>query len=970
MKKLLLILSLFIAAHSNAQNVPAYVPSNGLVGWWPFTGNAIDSSGNGNNGTVNGATLTTDRFGNANRAYQFNANSNNITGSSLYQTGINQYSISGWFNKNVNTNSQPGSIVSGSSCASTPNRTGLRTYVGNNNTFHLTVESQNCLNGVGSGTNSFNVSDGQWHHFVAILNTSSTSLTVSPSSVSVFIDGVLVPQTQYAQQSSNLPLLPLNNQNLPIIIGNSICACDYFPGKLDEIGIWNRALTPCEIQALYTGLPSTFNTNLITQDTIKTCGDSVLVAATSGLNSYSWNTGTTTSSVFAKNTGWYKVTGGSTSGCSATDSVFVSILKANILNNDTTVCLGASLTLNAQQLVSGTSCTKSGLATNLQNGLVGYWPFCGNANDMSGNGNNGTVNGATLTTDRFGNANSAYSFNGVNNVINIANSNSLNPSQISICAWYKPNQDNLCILEKSNTNSPMENSYGITHNDGWQIPRGLKTSIGVGNCGPYSHATSNTTWGPLNQITNNIWQFIVVTIDNNGLTKQYINGILNYSSTINPLICCNSSTSNLRFGKHWDGDPEWFNGKLDDIAIWNRALSASEVTQLYQASAYATTYLWSTGATTASINVNPTQTTKYWLQVSNGISTCTDTVTITVQNPAAPAVNNVSYCQGATASVLTATASAGNSLMWYSTATGGAGSSTAPIPSTTTVGTTTYYVSQITPQGCESVRASLTVTVNALPQASITASKTPIICTGDSVVFSVSPQVAGQSYVWYKDGVIINGASSTSYAAKQSGAYSVRVTNSNGCSITTATSTLNVYPWPTVNAGPDKEVPAGTSVDIITQTSNAQSIAWSPITGLSCTNCASPTATVNFPIVYIVTVTSAGGCSVSDTVEIQLVCEEDLLYMPNTFSPNGDGENDRFYPMGKGLGEVTVFRIVNRLGQVVYTRSRFAINNASYGWDGTLNGADLGMDVYSYYIEVPCATGQIIKKTGDISLLR
>ncbi len=710
--------------------------------------------------------------------------------------------------------------------------------------------------------------------------------------------------------------------------------------------------------------------NLITQDTIKACGDSVLVSATTGLTSYLWNTGATSSSIYAKNTGWYNVKTINASGCNGFDSVFVSILKANILNNDTTVCLGASLTLNAQQATIGTSCTKSGLATNLQNGLVGYWPFCGNANDMSGNGNNGTVNGATLTTDRFGNANSAYSFNGVNNVINIANSNSLNPSQISICAWYKPNQDNLCILEKSNTNSPMENSYGITHNDGWQIPRGLKTSIGVGNCGPYSHATSNTTWGPLNQITNNIWQFIVVTIDNNGLTKQYINGILNYSSTINPLICCNSSTSNLRFGKHWDGDPEWFNGKLDDIAIWNRALSASEVTQLYQASAYATTYLWSTGATTASINVNPTQTTKYWLQVSNGISTCTDTVTITVQNPAAPAVNNVSYCQGATASVLTATASAGNSLMWYSTATGGAGSSTAPIPSTTTVGTTTYYVSQITPQGCESVRASLTVTVNALPQASITASKTPIICTGDSVVFSVSPQVAGQSYVWYKDGVIINGASSTSYAAKQSGAYSVRVTNSNGCSITTATSTLNVYPWPTVNAGPDKEVPAGTSVDIITQTSNAQSIAWSPITGLSCTNCASPTATVNFPIVYIVTVTSAGGCSVSDTVEIQLVCEEDLLYMPNTFSPNGDGENDRFYPMGKGLGEVTVFRIVNRLGQVVYTRSRFAINNASYGWDGTLNGADLGMDVYSYYIEVPCATGQIIKKTGDISLLR
>ena len=358
------------------------------------------------------------------------------------------------------------------------------------------------------------------------------------------------------------------------------------------------------------------------------------------------------------------------------------------------------------------------------------------------------------------------------------------------------------------------------------------------------------------------------------------------------------------------------------------------------------------------------------MQVSNGLSSCTDTVTITVQNPSAPTTNNIAYCQGATGSALTATASAGNTLRWYTTATGGTFTTTAPTPSTNTVGATTYYVSQITPIGCESARAALTVTINPLPQATISANKAPVICTGDSVVYTVSPPIAGQTYTWYKNGVVIAGATGTSYAAKQSGAYSVKVTNSNGCSVTSATSTLNVYPWPTVNAGPDKEVPAGTSVDIITQTTNAQSIAWSPVTGLSCISCASPTATVNFPIVYVVTVTSAGGCSVSDTIAIRLVCEDNLLYLPNTFTPNGDGENDRFYPMGKGLGEVKVFRIVNRLGQVVYTKTNFSANDASYGWDGTFNGADLGMDVYSYYIEVNCATGQIIKKTGDISLLR
>jgi hypothetical protein len=75
-----------------------------------------------------------------------------------------------------------------------------------------------------------------------------------------------------------------------------------------------------------------------------------------------------------------------------------------------TINCGESSTLTAGY--SAQPCTKTDLPATLQNGLVGYWPFCGNANDVSGNGYNGTVNGATLTTDRFGVANKAYSFDG------------------------------------------------------------------------------------------------------------------------------------------------------------------------------------------------------------------------------------------------------------------------------------------------------------------------------------------------------------------------------------------------------------------------------------------------------------------------------------------------------------------------------------------------------------------------------
>src|SRR5205085_3568228 len=76
---------------------------------------------------------------------------------------------------------------------------------------------------------------------------------------------------------------------------------------------------------------------------------------------------------------------------------------------------------------------------DLNNGLVAYYPFNCNANDASGNGNNPIFNNATLTSDVYGNANSAYHFNGIDNYIQIPNSNSLNAANtISICAWVKP----------------------------------------------------------------------------------------------------------------------------------------------------------------------------------------------------------------------------------------------------------------------------------------------------------------------------------------------------------------------------------------------------------------------------------------------------------------------------------------------------------------------------------------------------
>jgi hypothetical protein len=112
------------------------------------------------------------------------------------------------------------------------------------------------------------------------------------------------------------------------------------------------------------------------------------------------------------------------------------------------------------------------------NGLVGWWPFNGNANDESGNGNHGTVNGATLTQDRYGNTNMAYSFDGVSQNIEVSNSNSLNPLEISISVWIFPLTNNVCIISKNDPSNATAKSFRLSHQDFWQSQHGLATSYG------------------------------------------------------------------------------------------------------------------------------------------------------------------------------------------------------------------------------------------------------------------------------------------------------------------------------------------------------------------------------------------------------------------------------------------------------------------------------------------------------------
>jgi hypothetical protein len=247
MKKHLLFFALLFVYIGNAQ-VPSYVPTNGLVGYWPFSGNANDASSNGNNGTVYGAALTNDRFGNPNSAYTFNGSSDYID---LYSTtnilntinGLLQFSVSYWAFIPTNSagciwghwSNNSGGV--GINC-------GLKSSFVNGVGFSASNYS-GCCEFVQTSFTAFNA----WSHVVVVFD--STQL-LNSDIIKTYVNGQII-----SYSSGGIANTPLGNGTSLFIGRRNIDFNnfgDYFLGSVDEIGIWNRALTQAEITTLYTTL--------------------------------------------------------------------------------------------------------------------------------------------------------------------------------------------------------------------------------------------------------------------------------------------------------------------------------------------------------------------------------------------------------------------------------------------------------------------------------------------------------------------------------------------------------------------------------------------------------------------------------------------------------------------------------------------------------------------------------------------
>jgi hypothetical protein len=275
---LIIVIAIFgLATVTFGQTIPSYVPTNGLVGWWPFNGNANDESGNGNNGTVTGASLAIDRLGNSNSAYSFDGSTNYIQCQNAGPTGNPVITFTCWI-KTASTNY--GNIIS---------------YGGNSQSgqdFRVFING-NCPNSFAFDTydnqkakvTSYNNS---WDFYCVIYN---GDLGNNTTVASFYKNGILM-----ITECFNVNISSTNISNLiPITFGKyhgTIPANPpgFYDGILDDIGIWNRALTEQEISNLYNAVncSNSLSINLLSNQ-LATGSTAIFTATTSDLNpSYIW----------------------------------------------------------------------------------------------------------------------------------------------------------------------------------------------------------------------------------------------------------------------------------------------------------------------------------------------------------------------------------------------------------------------------------------------------------------------------------------------------------------------------------------------------------------------------------------------------------------------------------------------------------------------------------------------------------
>ncbi len=265
-----------------------------------------------------------------------------------------------------------------------------------------------------------------------------------------------------------------------------------------------------------------------------------------------------------------------------------------------------------------------------------------------------------------------------------------------------------------------------------------------------------------------------------------------------------------------------------------------------------------------------------------------------------------------------------------------------------------------TVSGCSNADS---VTITRYPATQADAGIDTSHCLGDSLQLNVT---SGLIYSWTPS----TGLSDDSIAdpwviVSDTTTYIVTVRDSNSC-IGIDSVTIRVNPLPIVSVTADVTIYYGESVQL--NGSGGPTYSWLPTSGLNCSNCENPIANPLETTTYYLTVTDSLGCSITDTVVVTVNLTK-VIFIPNIFSPNGDGENDFFYVQGLGIAELNML-IFDRWGEMVFENTGFIADDRSAGWDGTYKGKAMNPAVFVFVVTGTFIDGSEINEKGDLTLVK
>ena len=280
---------------------------------------------------------------------------------------------------------------------------------------------------------------------------------------------------------------------------------------------------------------------------------------------------------------------------------------------------------------------------------------------------------------------------------------------------------------------------------------------------------------------------------------------------------------------------------------------------------------------------------------------------------------------------------------------------------------TKYSVSVADINGCKN-QDSLTVAVVKPQHISVTS---PInVCAGNKASLAAT---GTDTYNWIDgsdltsatiaDPITIDSAQNKTYTVVGSDAY--------GCFEDTGRVEVVVKNNPLVETANTITAPAGFPTQL-SATSSGDIVKWNwqPAMYLTCNNCAAPIGRFRESTHYTVEATDNYGCKGTDTVLVTVVCKESLVGVPDVFTPNGDGKNDRFGMAGYGIKTITHFVIFGRNGNKVFERNNVNPLDTNASWDGTCNNTSMPTGTYVYMIRAICDAGEVYNLQGTVVLIR